>query len=154
MPFQPNLMFLTMARAYLSGAPLYGWLLTLLINIRLGWRGLPGTNTLACLKNWWITTVKNIYRMGSWWKFWSLPSSSSSFSFSQGGIHKTSYDNLTITIVPGVPLLHITKIKSTDYFFDKAPLPKKWSHNVRKTFCEYQGWFLKQQMASLGKNNN
>jgi hypothetical protein len=31
----------------LSGAPLWGGLLALPANIRLGWRGLPGTNTLA-----------------------------------------------------------------------------------------------------------
>ncbi len=32
---------------HLSGAPLQGRLLASLTNIRLGWRGLPGTNTLA-----------------------------------------------------------------------------------------------------------
>ncbi len=32
---------------YLSGAPLYGRLLTLPTIIRPGWKGLKGTNTLA-----------------------------------------------------------------------------------------------------------
>jgi hypothetical protein len=31
----------------LSGAPLWGRLLALLTNVRLGWKGLPGTNTLV-----------------------------------------------------------------------------------------------------------
>jgi hypothetical protein len=31
----------------LSGAPLYGRLLAFLINIRIGWKGLTGFNTLA-----------------------------------------------------------------------------------------------------------
>jgi hypothetical protein len=31
---------------HLSGAPLYGRLLALPTNIRLGWKGSPGTNTL------------------------------------------------------------------------------------------------------------
>ncbi len=54
-PFQPNLMFAGKARAYpseaLSGAPLYGKLLALPANIRLGWKGLPGTNTQAYYEN-------------------------------------------------------------------------------------------------------
>ena len=28
-------------------------------NIRLGWKGLPGTNTLAYYKKWEITSVKS-----------------------------------------------------------------------------------------------
>jgi hypothetical protein len=32
---------------HLSDGPLKGRLLALLINIRLGWKGLPGTNALA-----------------------------------------------------------------------------------------------------------
>jgi hypothetical protein len=35
----------------LSGAALWGRLLALPTNIRLGWKGLPGTNTLAYFKN-------------------------------------------------------------------------------------------------------
>ncbi len=36
---------------HLSGAPFYGRFLTLTTNIRLGWKGLPGTNALAYYKN-------------------------------------------------------------------------------------------------------
>jgi hypothetical protein len=53
MPFQPSLTFVRKAGAYPSGAPkrtlyrtLYGRLLALLANNRLGWKGLPG-QTLA-----------------------------------------------------------------------------------------------------------
>jgi hypothetical protein len=41
----------------LSGAPLYGKFLALPTNTRLGWKGLPGTNTLAYYRNSLITTV-------------------------------------------------------------------------------------------------
>ncbi len=33
-------------------------------NIRLGWKGLAGTKTLACYKNPYIMTVKKFYRIG------------------------------------------------------------------------------------------
>ena len=36
---------------HLSGAPLYGRLLASSTNIRLGWKSLPGTNTLAYYEN-------------------------------------------------------------------------------------------------------
>jgi hypothetical protein len=49
--FTKLLMFMIKARAYpseaLSGVPLYTRLLALPINIRLSWKGLPGTNTPA-----------------------------------------------------------------------------------------------------------
>jgi hypothetical protein len=35
----------------LSGDPLYGRLLAFPTNIRLDWKGLPGTNTLAYYEN-------------------------------------------------------------------------------------------------------
>jgi len=48
-------MFMGKAGAYpwkhLSGAPLYGRPLPLPTNTRLGWTGLPGTNTLAYYEN-------------------------------------------------------------------------------------------------------
>jgi hypothetical protein len=48
-------MFATKAGAYLikpiSVAPLMGRLMAVATNIRLGWKGLPGTNTLACNEN-------------------------------------------------------------------------------------------------------
>jgi hypothetical protein len=46
--FQPSLMFVSDARAHQSEAP-FMWvkLLTLPTNIRLGWKGLPGTNALV-----------------------------------------------------------------------------------------------------------
>jgi hypothetical protein len=34
-----------------SGALLYGWLLALPTNNRLGWKNLPGTNTLVYYQN-------------------------------------------------------------------------------------------------------
>jgi hypothetical protein len=43
----------------LSGAPFKGSPLALPTNIRLGWKGLPGTNTLAYYENWQITAVKS-----------------------------------------------------------------------------------------------
>jgi len=50
-PFQPCLVFAGKAGAYLSESPfktpLYGRLLALPTNTRQGWKGLPGTNTLA-----------------------------------------------------------------------------------------------------------
>jgi hypothetical protein len=51
-PFKPSLMFVGKAGAYLRVEPLRGAsLTTLLINIRLGWKGLPGTDTLAYYGN-------------------------------------------------------------------------------------------------------
>ncbi len=43
----------------LSGAPLYGKLLALPTNVRLGWKSLPRTNTLAYYKSLEITAVKS-----------------------------------------------------------------------------------------------
>ena len=42
-----------------SGTPLLGRVLALPANIRLGWRGLPGSNTLAYYENPLIPTVKS-----------------------------------------------------------------------------------------------
>ena len=42
-----------------SGAPLLGSLLTLPANIRLSWKSLPGSNTLAYYENPLITAVKS-----------------------------------------------------------------------------------------------
>ncbi len=44
---------------YFSVVPLYGRLLVSPTNIRLGWKSLPGTNTLASYKNPYITAVKS-----------------------------------------------------------------------------------------------
>jgi hypothetical protein len=47
-PFQPSLMFVGVAWAYLSEAPFRcSTLLASPTNVRLGWKGLSGTNTLA-----------------------------------------------------------------------------------------------------------
>ncbi len=46
MAFKPSLMFASKARVYLSGET-YSRLLAFASNIRLGWKCLPGTNTLA-----------------------------------------------------------------------------------------------------------
>jgi hypothetical protein len=43
----------------LSGTPLYGRLLASPTNIRLGWKSLPGTNTLAYYENLYITAIKS-----------------------------------------------------------------------------------------------
>jgi hypothetical protein len=48
---------------YLSGAPFSGRPLALPKNIRLGWKGLPGTNTLAYYENLLITAVKSFVRL-------------------------------------------------------------------------------------------
>ncbi len=61
-PLQPSLMFVGEARNLpYSGA--LGRCLTqapsLTANIRLGWKGLPGTNTLAYYKNQQTTSVKS-----------------------------------------------------------------------------------------------
>ncbi len=45
--FQPILMLVGNARTYPIEEPFKGRLLALHTNNRLGWRGLPGTNTLA-----------------------------------------------------------------------------------------------------------
>jgi hypothetical protein len=46
-PFQPSLMFASKAGEYPSEAPVEDRLLALPADIRLGWNGLSGTNTLA-----------------------------------------------------------------------------------------------------------
>jgi len=50
-PIQSSIMFVSKVRVYpvkhLLGAPFYGRLLALPTDIRLGWKCLPGTNTLA-----------------------------------------------------------------------------------------------------------
>ncbi len=51
--FQPNLMCASKARAYLRGASFehLGKLLASSASIRLGWKGLPETNTLTYSEN-------------------------------------------------------------------------------------------------------
>ncbi len=44
---------------HLKGAPLYRRPLALPTSIRLGWKSLPGTNTLAYYENPYITAVKS-----------------------------------------------------------------------------------------------
>ncbi len=50
---------------HLSGAPLYGGLLALPTNIRLGWKGLPGANTESYFINLLFTTVKRIITLAT-----------------------------------------------------------------------------------------
>ncbi len=52
---------------YLKGASL-GYALALPANIRIGWKGLPGTNTLANYKHSKITIVKSFITLGSFVK--------------------------------------------------------------------------------------
>ncbi len=66
-PFQPSLMFAGKAGAYPSEAPFrcsslgsYPRLWALPTNIRLGWNGLKGTNTLAYYENSQITDAKSL----------------------------------------------------------------------------------------------
>jgi hypothetical protein len=49
---------------HLKEAPLYVRLLALPTNIRLGWKGLPGTNTLAYYEYSYITDVKVFIILG------------------------------------------------------------------------------------------
>jgi hypothetical protein len=58
-PFQPNLMFEGKARS------LPRWDLPILTNIRLGWKGLQRTNTLAYYEHSKITAVKGLTILGS-----------------------------------------------------------------------------------------
>jgi hypothetical protein len=58
MPLQPSLTEATGVKQ-LSGAPLKNRLLALTINIRLGWRCLPGTNTLAYCEHSSIMDTKS-----------------------------------------------------------------------------------------------
>ncbi len=62
-PFQPSLIFVGKAWAYPSKAPLYGRLLALLTNIRLGWKGLLLENTLAYDENSQFTDVKSFIKL-------------------------------------------------------------------------------------------
>jgi hypothetical protein len=63
--FQPSLMFVGKARAYPSEVPFrcptLGLALALPTNIRLGWKGLPGTNTLQKSVNY---VSKKFYSTG------------------------------------------------------------------------------------------
>ncbi len=60
-PVQPSTVFAGKAWAcpvkHISGTPLKGKLLALPTNIRLGWKSLPGTNTLAYYENPQITAI-------------------------------------------------------------------------------------------------
>ncbi len=58
-PFQPNPMFRDK-----GGAPLLGRLLSLPTNIRLGWKGLSKTSTLADYKHSSITDAKSYMTLG------------------------------------------------------------------------------------------
>ncbi len=53
---------------HLSGAPLLGSLMTLLTNNRLGWLGLPGTNTLSYKELFYITVVKSFMKLTPEWR--------------------------------------------------------------------------------------
>ncbi len=59
-PFKPGLTYVSKAGAYLSGVPLLGRLLVLPTNIRLSWKGMLVTNTLAFYEKNLITAV-NIF---------------------------------------------------------------------------------------------
>jgi hypothetical protein len=57
--FKPSLMFVSIAGGYLSEEPEVCFTLALLGNIKLGWKDLPRTNSLAYYKHSEITTVKS-----------------------------------------------------------------------------------------------
>ncbi len=57
--FQPNLMFEGKARS------LPRWDLPILTNIRPGWKGLPGTNTLAYYEHSYVMSIKCLKTLGS-----------------------------------------------------------------------------------------
>jgi hypothetical protein len=50
---------------HLKGASL-GWAPALLANIRLGWKGFPGTNTLAYYEKSKLTAVKSFITLATW----------------------------------------------------------------------------------------
>ncbi len=84
-PFQPSLMFMVTTRAlvkHLSDAPLQA----LPANIKLGWKGLPGTNTLAYYESSQITDVKSFYNIRP----------------RNGSIHTIFHDSLSIIFKVGV----------------------------------------------------
>ncbi len=59
-PLQPRLMFVGKVRVLLkSGAPKRFFTLALCANIVLGWKGLPGTNTLAYYGHSYISDMKS-----------------------------------------------------------------------------------------------
>ncbi len=68
--FQPSLMFVgvrsepTRVGLHLSGSQLLGRLLALPAKIMLGWKDLPGTNTLVYYKNSKITDMKSFITLG------------------------------------------------------------------------------------------
>jgi hypothetical protein len=68
-PFQPSLKFVGEARSLpYSGAPEKRFTqvaLALPANIRLGWKGLPGTNTLAYYKTPKITVAKSFITLAT-----------------------------------------------------------------------------------------
>ncbi len=67
-PFQPTPIFAIKPEPsrvrHISGDPLYDRLLALPTNIRLGWKGLPGTNTLAYYENSEILAVEGLITLG------------------------------------------------------------------------------------------
>ncbi len=79
-----------------TDTPLLGRLLALPTNIRLSWKGLQGTNTLAFYKTSQLTAVRSFITLAPdmqqviFKKFW-------------GFMQKTSYDDLTIILNEGVP---------------------------------------------------
>ncbi len=52
---------------HLSDAPFYGRLLALPTNIRLSWKGLPGTNTPAYYEDSKVTDVKSLITLSPGW---------------------------------------------------------------------------------------
>ncbi len=68
MPFHPGLMFASKVRAYASESPfkcyLQDRLVALPANIRLGYKGFPGTNTLAYCKKMLIIPIKSFITLG------------------------------------------------------------------------------------------
>jgi hypothetical protein len=95
-------MFASKAGAYLSEAPFkystLGKLLALPTNIRLGWKGLPGTIALACIKSH-IYVRKKFYDIGQWLYFLALK------------------QNKMVKIISIIKILHCNHTNVTSHFY-------------------------------------
>ncbi len=68
-------------KLHLSGAPLQGRLMVSPTNIRLDWKGLPGTNALAYYEKSLLTTVKKFYNIRPCWISFSKSDRSNPINF-------------------------------------------------------------------------
>jgi len=68
-----------------------------------------------------------------------------------GGICKTFYDNLKITLELRVRKLQFANLKCTGHFCYNAHLPVSWSREIRRKFCEHRPRsFYEELTAGVG----